>query len=371
MAKVFIDESGNSGQNLLDQADPVFVLASCSFGGDAESKVLSHFAQFQGPELKYSRLRKSAPGQQAVLSFLRSDEFTSETAAAVIFHKPFMVVTKYCDLVLEPHFRNAGRDFYARGLNIATANLLSTTMPVILNPSTWLSFLSLFVRSVRERTPSLFNEWRKLGEIIYSYLEHEHPSAAHLFASVLSISSADAFYLSLTSDELDPIIPSYPVIVNHWGKSLIEPFDVVADASRVLSKSRDRLLALSAHGLKPVSAGYDRRKIDYPLKVSDIVFVNSLSFRQVQIADIIGGALAAAAKALVKGPLRPGTYAYEILHLCNSKGIVVDMLWPSNEIDPKGLGTDVAPNAEDVSLADYTGKVLAGDPATKNDAKVG
>ena len=124
MKRVFFDESGNTGQNLIDEADPIFVLASCSFQVDEEEEVLSHFQQFKGPELKFSRLRKTAAGQKAVLAFLAAAQVTSNTAAAFVIHKPFMVVTKFCDLVLEPSFRKAGVDFYKRGTNIATANLL-------------------------------------------------------------------------------------------------------------------------------------------------------------------------------------------------------------------------------------------------------
>jgi hypothetical protein len=102
MKSIFFDESGNTGQNLIDAADPIFVLASCSFQAEEEQEVLLHFQQFKGPELKFSRLRKTAAGQKAVVAFLSSVQVTSKTAAAFVIHKPFMVVTKYCDLVLEP-----------------------------------------------------------------------------------------------------------------------------------------------------------------------------------------------------------------------------------------------------------------------------
>jgi hypothetical protein len=187
MKQIFFDECGNTGQNLIDKADPIFVLASCSFERDEEKELLSHFRNFNGPELKFSRLRKSPAGQRAVLDFLNSARVTSETVATVIFHKPFMVVTKYCDLVLEPSFQKAGVDFYKRGANIATANLLATIMPTLLNPLTWSNFLSLFVRVIRERNPSVFYEWRNSAELIYAHLEHTNPTASH-FSCVTTMS---------------------------------------------------------------------------------------------------------------------------------------------------------------------------------------
>jgi hypothetical protein len=368
MKRVFFDESGNTGQNLIDEADPIFVLASCSFQADQEQEAFSHLQQFKGPELKFSRLRKNPAGQRAVLAFLGSASVTSQTAAAVVFHKPFMVVTKYCDLVLEPSFRKAGADFYARGANIATANLLATTMPVLLNRTTWFNFLSLFVRVVRERTLGLFSEWRRSAELIFTYLEHKHRTAADLFAPVFLMHDCHELFEMLADDELDPLVPAYSVIVNHWGEAIGDSYEVIADESKVLAKGRARLLALSDPNLKPVSAGYDRRRMEFPLKVSEIIVVDSTACRQVQLADILSGAIASAAKARTKGALQSGTFPHDVFQLCFSRGLIVDHLWPSHEIDPTDLGTDIAPGPNDVDLATYTAMILKGHPSTKKSA---
>jgi len=53
MNRVYFDECGNTGQNLVDDQDPIFVLASCRFSAAAEKQVLEHFKNYKGPELKY------------------------------------------------------------------------------------------------------------------------------------------------------------------------------------------------------------------------------------------------------------------------------------------------------------------------------
>jgi len=277
-----------------------------------------------------------------------------------------MAVTKYCDLVLEPSFRSKGIDFYKRGLNIATANLLTTTMPIFLNAASWNGFLSLFVRMVWKRTPELFDEWRKSAELIFSHLEYAHPKAALYFAPAFLMRNSDELFETLGNDELDPLVPAYHCIVNHWGSVWGGNFEVIADDSTVLAKERARLLALASPDLKPVSVGYDRRKMDYPLKVVDIIPVVSNSHRQVQFADIIGGAIASAAKARVRGSLEPGTFAYEVFSLSLSRGLVVNAVWPRDRIDPKDLGTDGEPGPAEVDLPTYTAMILKGHPATKN-----
>lgn len=94
------------------------------------------------------------------------------TAAVYVIHKPFMIVTKYCDMVLEPSAGAAGLNFYERGLNLAKANLVTTIMPVILNLARWTGFQSAFVRVVQERTPVAFRDIVRFAELICSPFEN-------------------------------------------------------------------------------------------------------------------------------------------------------------------------------------------------------
>ncbi len=334
MMQIFVDECGNTGQNLIDEADPIFVLASCSFTDAEEHDLVSHFRDFKGPEFKFSRLRRRAAGQKAVLDFLGASALTPETTVAYVIHKPFMVVTKYCDLVLEPSFRELGINFYKRGMNIAIANLLTTIMPVVLNPASWSRFLKLFVRVIREQTPKAFSEWQKSAELIYSYLEHTDRDASHYFIPLLQMNSCVGFLKTVNSDELDPLIPAYHATVDHWGKSLGCLFEVVADESKVLARERARLLMFSDPSLKPASVGYDRRKIDFPLKVADVIAVDSTASRQVQFADILSGAIANALKARLNRPLQPGSFPHDALELCFSKKLIIGGVWPTSEVEP-------------------------------------
>jgi hypothetical protein len=276
-----------------------------------------------------------------------------------------MVVTKYCGLVLEPSFRKAGLDFYKRGANIAIANILTTTIPIFLNTTTWFNFFSLFVRVIRERKPPLFNEWRSLAELIFSHLGNKNRKLADLFAPILIMRDCNELFETLGEDELDPLVPAYHCIVDYWGRSIGSLFEVIADESKVLAKERGRLLALSNQNLKPFDAGYDRRRIEFPLKVADIMTVDSTTQPQIQLADVIGGAITCAAKARTKGVLQTGTFAHNVLDLCFSKGIIIGAVWPNADVDPRDLETDIEPDPKDVDLATYTASILKSHPSTK------
>ena len=367
MKNIFFDESGNSGQNLHDEADPVFVLGSCAFTADEEAELLSRLDSFQGPELKFSKLRKNPSGQRAVLNFLSSPNIRSETAAVYAIHKPFMVVTKYCDLVLEPSFQEAGLDFYERGLNIAMSNLLALTMPFHVNPATWNSFLALFARVVREKTYAAFYEWRKTTELIFSHLEYTEREMALNFAPVLLISDYQSFFATIGADELDPLIPAYHTLVQHWTATQNGQFVIVADDTKVVAKERSRLLMFSDPNLKPVTVGYDRRKASYPLKVSDIILADSTKSRQVQLADILSGSIACGLKAKITGDLKAGTFAHEILELCFSKNVIIGGVWPTKDVTPSQLGTDVQPSGNDVDLVTYAAMIMKKHASTRVD----
>jgi hypothetical protein len=215
----------------------------------------------------------------------------------------------------------------------------------------------------------VFDEWQTSAKLICSYLEQAEPESAYFIAPVCLMSDFSELLEGLGHEELDPLVPAYYVIVDHWGKSVNEEYEIFADESKVLARERSRLLTLADRNLKPVSAGYDRRKMDLPLKVSNIVGVDSTAYRQVQFADVLSGAIASAAKAQTKGPLKPGTFAHDVWGLCHSKRVIIGGLWPDHEVDPKDLETDILPGPEDFNLATYIAMILKGHPSTKNNSQ--
>jgi hypothetical protein len=361
MKRVFFDESGNTGQNLLDPRDPVFVLASCRFEPEQESGLLNHFANRQGPELKFSRLRKTEAGQRAVLALLGSSDVTTSSVAAYVINKPFMVVTKYCDIVLEPSFRRVGLNFYERGMNIALANLLWMAMPVYLAAATWDSFLAGFVRLIRERTPQAFDDFQRAAALIYSYLEFKERDLSHYIAATVELSRE--VLPMIGEDELDPLVPGYYVLAGHWGKLLGEAFEMVVDRSKVLAKEQPRLMKLASGDLARFEAGHDRRTMEFPLKVDRITAVDSRTEKQVQLADILCGAVARAANS--SATPQDGTFENRVFKICFDKGLIIGACWPDKEIDPAKIGTDQTPLPGQIGLAEYTSMIARDDPRTK------
>ena len=361
--RVYFDESGATGEDLPNPSDPVFVLASCCFTPEQERSLLRHFSAYRGRELKFSKLRRTSAGQTAIRRFVDAPEINASTAGIALIHKPFFRVTKYCDLVVEPSMRQSGVNVYERGLNIATANLLWTTMPTFLNPTTWNDFLDALVQVIRNRSHSAFEDLRRLAELIHAHLDMTNREMAYFVAPVLLMDPTE-FLESLTDNELDPLIPVYHSLADHWGKQLGDRFDIIADESKLLTKERERLLKCSDSAILPVRAGFDRRTVDFPLRVVSITGVDSSQEPQVQLADVIAGAAVAALKSPDR--YRAGSLANHILHdFIASKEIIVSAIWPDRAVDPAQLGTDDSPPRGVPDLATHAAQILRQDPRTR------
>ncbi len=92
-----MDEAGNTGENLLDVAQPVYALAGIRVEPEAASRAVNAaLNRTQMSELKFSRLRTSNPGRSTILSLLRDLYLTSDEAAVTVVHKPWIEAPRLC-----------------------------------------------------------------------------------------------------------------------------------------------------------------------------------------------------------------------------------------------------------------------------------
>src|SRR6478735_466931 len=128
---VYMDESHNTGENLLDPHQPVFTLAGVHLGDDIAQGLLDRVAT-QLPsghgELKYSTLSGSRRGRLALL-----DAFSRIPTGSVrvyIAHKKFMATAKMVDTLIVELFYDNGHNMYADGSVLGLANLMHMACPV-------------------------------------------------------------------------------------------------------------------------------------------------------------------------------------------------------------------------------------------------
>src|SRR4051794_33377443 len=102
MPTVFVDEPGHTGHDLLNPDQPIFALATHDFEEAEARQVKMEFFGFSNARsLKFSNLSRNMKGQQAVLSFLEEMTKRSDRFAVLAIHKPFALICKLVDHVVE------------------------------------------------------------------------------------------------------------------------------------------------------------------------------------------------------------------------------------------------------------------------------
>lgn len=114
ITNLYFDESGYTGNALLDNDQPYFVVASTSIGDDEADALLgSFFPAFKGEEFKFSALWRRASHQQGLLKMVEALPALEPRIFVWVIDKRFCLLAKMVDYLIEPAAYNSGLDFYA------------------------------------------------------------------------------------------------------------------------------------------------------------------------------------------------------------------------------------------------------------------
>jgi len=289
---VAFDESGYTGQDLLNKPQPLFVLASVQLDESKADELLANVAG-SAAEAHYAQLAKRGRGRDKILRLLRSSELLEHARASVV-HKPFMLISKMVDLLVEPVLSERGINLYANDGHIILSNLLYYRAGLACGDSAWHAVqeaFSCYVRSGNDQD----------GEVLAELLRFLRDSCQdHRLGAVLSLfpttknQLADALCLPASDLPRDDLDPAPTVLIEHcmaWSQQLPR-FIVLHDSSKVILNWQQMLHEYLLHPERPkwqYPAG--TRTLVYPLNASDLIFVDSRSSPLVQIADIIAGSV--------------------------------------------------------------------------------
>ncbi|MCO5411095.1 DUF3800 domain-containing protein [Ralstonia mojiangensis] len=333
---VFCDEAGNSGPALLDPNQPVFVLASHNYSEEECDQLLANVRSSQGGEPKFSTLRKSDSGRRRLVAFFEQPALSPDRIVCTLDHKRYVIVAKIVDVLIEYVAYRDGLDLYARGANIAHANVMYHAMPVLFGEKAFGGITQGFVKMIREPTRENIDRFYYWVERAFNGTKRD---SRNMLAPILvSRRYIDEILKSNTRGSIDPAVHSF---VNHcitWGDNRFKSdFRVVHDRSKPLFASRDILAAFMDASVEPETIGYDRRTFTFPLRARELQFADSHNSVQLQVADLIAGAVMAFGAHRASGThddLAPTLGAVGI------ERFVTDCLWPSLAVTPEELGTE-------------------------------
>lgn len=332
---IAFDEAGNTGQNLLDPAQPVFTLASVLLSPEEARAVLAP-SNARGDEAHFARLRRSAPGRQALVAILNHHLICDALVKVSIIHKPFMVVTKIVDMLIETLAHRYGHNLYERGGNIATANLLYMVLPVFCGQEPTKAMYNAFIAMIRDVSRESASAYYASVDLLIEVCVNDS------FRETLKMLRATETVLDEglgTNDTtaIDPAIPAFVLLASEWTGELRREFVILHDASKPIAKDRDLLMLLMSIEEPLAEVGYDRRKGMFPIRAQDILFGNSVAHPELQVADIVASSMAYIHNKRATGGL--DEFAKALAHTRLSE-LTVDPVWPTDKITPAELGTE-------------------------------
>ncbi|RSZ38222.1 MULTISPECIES: DUF3800 domain-containing protein [unclassified Variovorax] len=286
--RIYCDESGNTGLDLLNEAQPIFSIASTNLDADTCSRLVRRLLRQGQTEAKYSKLKGSASGQRALVEFFSAPELTSDTVKFLAADKDYYVITHLVDKLIEPPLHEAGHDLYKDDAHVGLVNLWYFTGHTIFRNGDWRKVKAAFVRALRERNPSAFGAFDDvLGRAAVDSAPENRDFVTGL---LLARGRLPEFIGVLDADAFDPANDMFINLINKWMALHPGQLEVVHDQSKPLKRNERFLRSM----MQPVSArmiGYGKRKAELPLRVSKFEFADSKDHPQLQLADIVAGAV--------------------------------------------------------------------------------
>ncbi|HLA82842.1 MAG TPA: DUF3800 domain-containing protein [Thermoleophilia bacterium] len=350
---VAFDETGNTGDNLLDPDQPVFVLASVQLPDEDTVRVLGDPAG----EIKFAKLKRSRVGERRILSILNSSLLSADHLQLSGIHKPFMVVAKMVDLLVEPLVHREGINLYERGANIALANMFHFCLPVFLGHEVFEMLKVRFVEMVRTPSPETIDAFYALLE--QAFEDHHEEEFAVDLAVLLATRAIAVKDSKIWGDsQLDPSVPAFVQHAYAWTRRLGTRFTIIHDQSKPLINRQILLEAMMSTTDKPMEIGYDRRKVVFPITADGIDFRDSEDVPQLQLADLVAGSAGYCLRATVQGV--EDSFSKELLA---TRALAGDFLplWPEMKVTPDQLGTAEVGGIDAIDfVAEYVSRRLGG-----------
>jgi len=116
METIYFDEAGNTGQDLLNKEQNVFVLASVHFN-EKELRVFQEIFKSHN-EIHFKKLKETKFGRERILEFINHNLISEDRIICSVSNKEYVVVAQIVDLLIETVYHERGIDIYQFGENL-------------------------------------------------------------------------------------------------------------------------------------------------------------------------------------------------------------------------------------------------------------
>ena len=316
MITIFMDESGYTGEDLMNSNQPFFTLATlrCS-EQDCQEYKTSFFKKVQAPELKHDRLIENRR-QKLILEFLQEISQTPGLVKIHITHKRYELTTKIVQHVVRPAKMKTGIDLRIKGQDSLLTYSMYTALPLLAGQGFFEDLLRRFQDMMirlnqesyhrffdplfDERYPRLTNkeEQEKLDHLL-EYIKAGHTTVGYELIDPLE-ETAQSLGI-LRSRPLDPAFPTALTLIGNWRRDLADEITLIHDASSRMAEVINLLRTFVHPFPPPPLLQFRNNKIPFPIAVGEVYSQNSKKWSGLQLADILAGATTWWVKWMFKG----------------------------------------------------------------------
>lgn len=295
---IYFDEAGNTGQNLLDENQPIYVLVSHNFSIEEAEAILSPI-KTNSSEVHFKNLKKYPKYQKPIEEILNNPLIKYERIKIAYYNKKYALCAHLADQLVETIFYNLGLEYYENGLNIMYAQSLYLQAHLFESKFEYTELLERFQKMIRKKDSESIDSFYLKAEEIFNHIEKE--SEKNFFFPILkSKDFIEDILTSINKFSIDLALPSLTILSDVWYKNENVSIKIIHDDSKQVEFWKDYIIFMSKHiSKKKVDVGFDDRKMTFPLQIDSIEMVDSKNHIQIQLSDLIGSSFAYYAKNIL------------------------------------------------------------------------
>lgn len=286
---IYIDEAGNTGQDLLNADQNAFVLASNNFSMDQQQVLSEIFPPTD--ELHFALLKGSQSGRDAIIKFINHPLITEDHIQTVTAHKEFVVHMHIVDRLIEPVLYERGHDIYPLGENIWMSNFMYIAGKAnVWNKALVTKLLSEFMLMTRTKTVESITSFYKTATDLYAVVP---PEDRPLVALILdSWEQINDILGHIDKFSLDVTLTSFYVICDRWHKRTGKKLRIYQDDSKQITHFKEYIDFTTNLKIEKQEVGFDGREMTYPTQIDELKLVSSKEVLGVQLSDLIASSMA-------------------------------------------------------------------------------
>lgn len=337
IATIYLDESGNTGHNIVDGNQPIFTLSGCKYSNGEAEKLLALTGSKSPLEAHFKNLKRRQSGQDGIVRLMSHRLINEDRVKVELFHKSFMVTTKIVDLLIEHMLHLDGHDLYLNGANIGLSNMWFYCMPMFCGQDRVQAMYKSFVNMIKEQSEETIDAFYQSVEVLKENSVHED-FKDDLNMILLTRRIVHDALNGIDKTSLDPSIPALFSQCVSWGVVHPKGVHIIHDDSHSIEKQKMMFAQFMDWSQSSIELGYDRRKFKLPLRGKSLKFSSSKSHPQLQVADIVASSMAYWAEGVARDEKEDYLFL-ELNKLNLDKLTTSNKVWPTKDVTPSDLGT--------------------------------